>query len=291
MVDNSNKNETGVTDPGRTPRDYKSYNNNNKKNPDFHPYEELAAILDKLSANRELRPRGRKKDRENKNDEDDFERVITPAPTQAFIPIDDLTIPDELNECLLRVLPRRVNNAGRKGPKGKPTSPKNGKNAVPTKKPKSGENQSAKTKKPKNRNRNKNNNVRRSLKEKTDQEEIASLEMKAFIAHYNGLHDESIDNGADSYGALLEWDEDDDDGYFDSNDFNLDFDEEEEDDEAGNYDYFDGLFDYPVQAPTATSRDLQIMPGYDRPEVRLSHWANETTRFRDRTIRPGTLPA
>jgi hypothetical protein len=43
----------------------------------------------------------------------------TPAPTAPFEPVADLTIPDELNECLLSVLPERQQSGMQKKKTGR----------------------------------------------------------------------------------------------------------------------------------------------------------------------------
>ena len=59
----------------------------------------------------------KKKIKKQKNLNDDHES--TPAPTPGYEPVDDLSIPDELNECLLEVLPENQDAMSRKRKKKK----------------------------------------------------------------------------------------------------------------------------------------------------------------------------
>lgn len=59
----------------------------------------------------------KKKIKKQKNLNDDHES--TPAPTPGYEPVDDLSIPEELNECLLEVLPENQDTMSRKRKKKK----------------------------------------------------------------------------------------------------------------------------------------------------------------------------
>lgn len=59
----------------------------------------------------------KKKIKKQKNLNDDHQS--TPAPTPGYEPVDDLSIPDELNECLLEVLPENQDAMSRKRKKKK----------------------------------------------------------------------------------------------------------------------------------------------------------------------------
>ncbi len=93
---------------------------------EFEQYRELDGLLDYSTSAEEssdyINTKWKKKKKEKKDKTKLNSNSATPAPTEAFQPVDDLTIPPELDACLLQVLPRRETTRRKKKKKNESTA-------------------------------------------------------------------------------------------------------------------------------------------------------------------------